>query len=380
MKQNLNTRIATLAFAALTTISFAQTPQYKIYDLGAVNGDSEAFAINNYDQVVGWSFLNNGTRGAMLWENGKKTILSSVGGTSAAYAINDQKIIVGKRGTRAVQFTAVNQVRDLSTFGGGEGIALGLNENGDVAGSAQTRDARWRAFSGTWNKVRSLIDLGTLGGLQSAAHDVNNVGAYAGWAYTSGPTHAAIFVPGQKPQDLGTLGGPQSEAKSISDYFGVTGWSDLAKRHNTPTNKGNIKRAFLWTPENGRVDLGDPYSAGRPVRKDASGRNFFQIILVEGELRRTVNVYGVDTFGEGVSKFNTVCGYAKLYLGPAPRQVDRAIVAIKGKMYDLNTISGNDPQWSLDHAWGINDQDTIVGRGYNYFTGSYRAFKAVRIK
>ena len=380
MKSLHKTTIAALALAALTTTTFAQTPQYQVTDLGAVNGESEAFAINNFDQVVGWSFLNNGTRGAILWENGRKTILSSVGGTSAAYAINDQKVIVGKRGTRAVEFTAPNQVRDFGTFGGGEGTAFGINEYGDVAGSAQTRDARWRAFSGKYDRVRGLIDLGTLGGVQSSAHDVNNVGVYAGWAFTGGPTHAALFVPGQKPQDLGTLGGPQSEAKSISDYFGVTGWSDLAVRHTAPQNVGNVKRAFLWTPEAGRKNLGEPYSAGRPVRRDGSGRSYFQIILQEGEFRRTVNVYGVDTFGNGVSKNNTVCGHAKIYLGPAPRLVERAVVAVNGKMFDLNIVSGNNPEWNLTHAWGINDDDTIVGRGFNYRTGSFRAFIARRIR
>ena len=381
MKLNTINRIAAIAIAAVATSAMAQTPQYTIKDLGAVNGESEAFAINNYNQVVGWSFLRDGTRGALLWENNRMTILSSVGGTSAAYAINDQKVIVGKRGTRAVQFIATNQLRDLGTFGGAEGTALGLNEYGEIAGGAQTRDARWRGFSTRWDRTKGLTDLGTLGGVQSMAFDVNNVGVYAGWAYTAGPTHAALFVPGQKPQDLGTLGGPQSEARSISDYFGVTGWSDLTLRHNAPNNKGNVKHAFLWTPEKGRKDLGDPYSAGKTKLKDSQGRTYYKLTYRDGEFQRTVNVYGVDTFGYGVNDSNTVCGNSRLYLGPTPKTIERAFVAINGTMYDLNSLlDGNGFEWNLTHAWGLNDGNVIVGRGFNYRTGSFRAFMATRVR
>lgn len=250
-----------------------------------------------------------------------------------------------------------------------------------MAGTAQRADGIWRAFSNRYDRIQNPLDLGTLGGNTSVARDVNNVGSFAGYSSSGGPTKAVIYTPGSPIFNIGTLGGPQSEARSISDYYGVAGWSDLNRRHNTPTNLGYVRRAMLWTPEAGRRDLGDPYSVGKTIRTDSAGRKYFTMTIREGEIVRTVNVYGVDTFGEGVNKWNVVCGYARLYCGPTPRTIDRAIVWISGRMYDLNDLLGNAGlEWNLDHAWGLNDGSVIVGRGFNYSTGSYRAFMATRTR
>lgn len=378
-----NTTIATLVLAAFAAISTAQNqpPLFVVTDLGAMNGESEAFAINNSNQVVGWSFLQNGARGAMLWQNGNMTCINNTGGNSVAYGINDDGVIVGRRGNRATVFSGINQSTDLGTFGGQGSTAWGLNEGGKVAGTAQLGDGNWFPFSGNYNGQANLINLGSLGGLTSVARDVNNVNVYAGFSSIGGPTHATMWVVGQTPQDMGTLGGPQSEAHSISDYFGVTGWADLALRHKTATNQGNVKRAFLWTPENGKKNLGSPWANRTMFNEPGTGRTYFWLTYKEGEITKSVKVYGVDTFGEGVNRWNAVCGYARLYTGPNPGQLDRAIVFLNGKMWDLNDLIGNqNVEWTLDHAWALNDGTTIVGRGRNHFTGSYRAFIATRIR
>jgi probable HAF family extracellular repeat protein len=381
----INTTIATLALTATTALGSAQvTPQYRIIDLGAVNGSSEAFAINNNGQTVGWTFRNDGTYAACVWENGQLTLLQTTGPTSSANAINESGRIVGKRGTRAVEFTALNRVRDLGTFGGGEGTCLGINDTDRISGSFQNNQAQWKAAGEKFNygaNTFTRFNLGTLGGLWSSAQDVNNVNVYAGWSHTqSGPTHAALFVENQAPQDLGTLGGPQSEAKAISDYFGVTGFSEMSQIHNAPTNKGRIKRAFLWTPERRMQNLGEPYFRGQQKFRDSQGRSYFKLAMRQGEVTRTLSVYGIDTFGFGVNRRNVVCGNSRLFIGTSPFQVNRAMVSIKGVSYDLNNLAGNPTEWNLDRAWGINDSDTIVGRGFNYRTGTMRAYMAVRTR
>lgn len=110
MKNINKTRLAVLALSSLAATTFAQ-PAFSITDLGAANGDSEAFAINNSNQVVGWSFLANGARGAMLWSNGNMQVINNTSSNSAAYAINDDGVIVGRRGTRPVHFTGINTIR-----------------------------------------------------------------------------------------------------------------------------------------------------------------------------------------------------------------------------------------------------------------------------
>ena len=66
-------------------------------DLGALSDSSrsEAKAINNAGQIVGWSESDEGTR-AFLWENGKMISLGTLGGNySEARGINDKGQVVG---------------------------------------------------------------------------------------------------------------------------------------------------------------------------------------------------------------------------------------------------------------------------------------------
>jgi probable HAF family extracellular repeat protein len=263
-----------------------------------------------------------------------------------------------------------------------ESAAFASNLDGDVAGSAQNRNADWRAFAAKSGRNLPLVFLQTLGRDRSSAMDVNEVGGYAGWAHAaSGPTHAALFARGQRPFDLGTLGGPQSEAHAVNDYFWATGSSDTRARHNAPTNRGPVKRAFLWIPESGRMaSQGEGFLTGKARKRDSNGRYYYEVTLREGGLRRNFRVFSLDTFGEDINSDGTACGYARLYVHPAAAK-DRAAVRIGGKMYDLNDVCGaSGSEWVLTHAWGTNDSGTVVGRGMNLRTGGIRAFIARRVR
>jgi probable HAF family extracellular repeat protein len=66
-----------------------------LIDLGTLGGtESQAYAINNLNQVVGLSFLASGERHAFLYENG---VMKDLGGAgSVALGINDAGEIVGQ--------------------------------------------------------------------------------------------------------------------------------------------------------------------------------------------------------------------------------------------------------------------------------------------
>lgn len=77
--------------------------------LGPTLDQSEAFDLNDQDEVVGW--------------------------------------VMGSAGRRAFIYDPVNGMRDLSTFGGSqESTATGINAHGQVVGSYQDQNNRARAF------------------------------------------------------------------------------------------------------------------------------------------------------------------------------------------------------------------------------------------
>ncbi|HEX3743412.1 MAG TPA: hypothetical protein VHW09_05770 [Bryobacteraceae bacterium] len=91
------------------------------------------------------------------------------------------------------------------------------------------------------------VDLGTLGGRNSAAFGLNGAGQIVGTAQTARGTWHAFLFSGGTMADLGTLGGAESEANAIDSRGLIAGWA---------TNTVGEKHAFLW--RNGQmVDLND---------------------------------------------------------------------------------------------------------------------------
>lgn len=198
--------------------------------------------------------------------------------------------------TRA-RFYDGSTIRDLGTFGGPNAVVYGLNDLGQVVGTASTGvDAPFHAFR--WSRQTGLVDLNAPGVGNSIATDINNKGQVAGLARFGGtlPDRAFRWSPGTGMVNLGALGPTSSSnAFGINDAGTVVGWSDeaqgprltqvtkwpgsgggpialndfpsIASLAEDINNAGQIvgsaafdarghDQAFIWTPQGGLQDLG----------------------------------------------------------------------------------------------------------------------------
>jgi probable HAF family extracellular repeat protein len=162
-------------------------------NLGVLPGDdfSSAQAANDAGHVVGHSYSSiTRSRRAFLWENGTMTSLGSLGGAiSVALAINNNDEVVGYSYVPTGETHPVlwrnGTVTDLGKLPGTDYLfseAVGINNLGQIVGtSSDARVGVAGARSWIWqNGV--MTDLGTLpGGTYSAAAAINDAGQIVGY-------------------------------------------------------------------------------------------------------------------------------------------------------------------------------------------------------
>jgi probable HAF family extracellular repeat protein len=211
--------------APLQLAAQKHTPRYKLIDLGTFGGrnsftNGSSVVINESGTVVGGAdtdipcpyipdfFISP----AFKWERGVMTPLPRLPGGCGGFpiAINSQGVIVGGADngqfdplTGQAEIHAVvwkdDQIVDLGTFGGANSLATNVNDQGQVAGIAQNdipdlfpfgdgispSPTQWHAFFWENGQMR---DLGTLGGPDSGtagALALNQRGQVTGVSYTN---------------------------------------------------------------------------------------------------------------------------------------------------------------------------------------------------
>jgi probable HAF family extracellular repeat protein len=334
---------------------------YKLIDVGALGGPASGLFDSQKEltpngTLVGWAdtaipnpdpncFNFNFSPDCMI-QHGfqfKEGVMNDLGAlpginNSQAEATNEHGLIVGQSENgltdpylnipaTSVVVWAKGKISDLGTLGGYQGIAFDVNNAGQVTGMAtNTIPDQFSILGGTQSRAflwedGTLRDLGTLGGPDSFGQFINNRGQVAGFSYTSPTPGPSGFVPADPfiwdkkngMRDLGNFGGAQVNPFRLNNRGELVGVLSLAGEQEY--------HPFLWNGEK-LIDLGNlsgSYGEAHWINEagDVVGLSF----LSDGEVR------------------------AVLWAHENP------------KIKDLGTLEGD----NCSNAWATNEKGQIVG-------------------
>lgn len=116
--------------------------------------------------------------------------------------------------THAFVGDATNGFTDLGTLGGADSRAYDINQHGQITGLSQTADGGIYEPAFVGDAINGLTDLGTLYGRDSKSSSVgraiNDSGQVAGYSGNNKRTHAFIGDATNGLTNLATLGGDNS--------------------------------------------------------------------------------------------------------------------------------------------------------------------------
>jgi len=233
---------------------------------------------------------------------------------------------------------------------------VSINGAGDVVAATPTASGYTHAALFHNGQV---IDLGTLGGLNSEANGINNFGQIVGDSQTAnGSTHAFLYS-NNVMTDLGTLGGPNSSAIAINDAGQIVGNSDRAD---------GTTHAFLYAAgvmtDLGAVSAVTINASGQILVSDSSFASVYSngamqplpLPQCNGSPFQYGAAYSMNDSGE-------VVGEAWAWWG-SHLVCDDAILISGGQAKDIGFWP-----WGFSTAIAINRSGHILGKGWTNCDG-----------
>jgi probable HAF family extracellular repeat protein len=214
---------------------------------GSLNIASVATDMADDGTVVGYaSNAQGGDPYAYIWKSGvaRRLPVAPWGTQVTPQAVSSNHLIAGVSTTPEQREELViyqnGAWHDLGSLGGAVYVAH-MNRRGHIVGMATTDSGVLHAFA--WQGT-SIADLGTLGGLSSAARSINRRGTIVGWSQVPAGTVDAFVQAGGTMQDLndglvsGATGWSFTTANDVNDSGVIVGNGML----------DGVPHAFMLTP------------------------------------------------------------------------------------------------------------------------------------
>jgi len=280
-----------------------------------------AHGLNDAGQVAGTALNRAGVERAFVWSarSGMRDPTAGAGpGASYGMAINGRGVVTGayQGGARPFRWSAAGGLQDLGSTPDPAGGRV-LNDGGVIAGVSTIDDETTRVFA--WTRERGLVDIDTLGSVESNPVAVGAGGEVAGnrlASWDDGGDRPFLWTQAGGMRDLGIGRGSTAWVNAMTPALhiaGAIGYPD------------GRQRAMSWTRRGGMRELGT-----------LGGRT---------SVARAVNARG------------QVVGFAEDGAGAMRAFVWRE----GGGMRDLNRLLRRAPAGLvLEQALAINDSGVIV--------------------
>lgn len=296
-------------------------------------------------------------------------------------------------------------VSDLGSLGHPQGSGVvALNGRGVSAGYAFVAGSPY--VHAMVNRYGTVVDLGTLGGTQSLARSVNQLGWVVGWAYRQGSnTQQAFLWRDGVMQSLGDFGGGRSDASGVNEDGIVVGsaytpqlderafwWKD-GVMHDMGTLGGTTSRAYDVNARGVICGMSSPTAGRFHAFVTKPGEPLQDLGTLGGEAAHAYAINDQDEIvgwsyvddvspvsrawrfrGQGLEALPSLGGVYSSAFGinnageivgaatdAAGRQ--RGVIWRSDQIHDLNALIAPSAGWVLTRAWDVDDQGAIVGEG-----------------